>query len=275
MDTDPAPPETVRDYFVHELRRRRRLAGLSQADLARQMNYSPALIGMVETHQRPPTHEFLAVCDRVLGCDGALLGLWPLLAHDVHPHWFRSFVALEAEAVALNEFEVLAIPGLLQTEDYARANLVVGWPPKPAAEIETSIAARLQRQQILERDDPPLLWFVIDESVLFRPFGSRQIMVDQLWHLVRATERPFIRLSVLPMASSSHIGVDGAFALMELPRQERIAYIEGPAAGQVISDPAAVERCRLAFDAIRGQALSVEESVELIVRTIGERYESP
>lgn len=267
------PPETVREYFVSELRRRRHVVGLSQEQLARRITYSSGLVSMVESGQRAPTYEFTAACDRELDCDGALLRVWPLLQQDVHPAWFKSFVALESEAVALHEFEVLAVPGLLQTEAYARANLAGSWPPRSNEDLASALDARLDRQRILDRDQPAMQSIVLDESVLLRPVGGPGVMADQLWHLLRMAQRSFIRMLVLPMERSGRISVDGAFTLLELPHNDRVAYVEGPASGRVIVEPDAVERCRLAFDAIRSQALSMEESAELILRTIGERYE--
>lgn len=279
MDTDPAPPETprsadtVRGYFIAELRRRRRSAGLSQAELGRKINYSDALVCMVETFQRPPTREFTAACDKALGCDGGLLELWPLLEQDAHPKWFRSYVALEAEATALHTFDVQAVPGLLQTEAYARANLGAVWPPKDPEMHEQAVQARLARQKILDRASPPLLWFILDESILIRSVGGAAVMAEQLRHLLALSERPFVRLLVLPLIRAGSAPMDGPFVLMELSVHERVAYVEGPATGRVIVEPAGVEHCRIAFDAIRAQSLPVEDSRDLILRTIGERYE--
>ncbi len=135
--SDPArslenwPPETLREYFGAEVRRLRHAAKLSQEQLAEQIKYSGGLVSMVETCSRMPSQDFTERCDKVLGADGALIKLWPMLAREIHPKWFRSFVTLEADAVALHEFEILAVPGLLQTEAYARANLApLGHPSR-------------------------------------------------------------------------------------------------------------------------------------------------
>lgn len=269
------PPGTVAEYFISELRRHRHRAGLSQSQLARRISYSAGLVSMVETGQRAAGRDFTERCDEVLDTGGALLRMWPLLAQDVHPRWFQPFVGLEAEAEALHEFEVLAVPGLLQTEAYARANLAVGWPPKPRHELEQTLVARLARQRIMGRDEPPMLWFIIDESVLLRPFGDSAVMAEQLWHLVSLLREPYARLAILPMGKSGRAAVDGAFTVLEMPDNDHLAYVEGPASGRLIVDPSDVRRCERTFDAIRAQALSVEDSAALIVRTIGERYEHP
>lgn len=271
----PRPPETVREYFAAELVRLRRAAHLSQAQLAERICYSPGLVGMVETCQRMPSQDFTSRCDTTLNAGGALTRLWPMLSKEVHPTWFRSFVALEAEALAVYEFELQAIPGVLQIEEYARANLGTSWPPRTSGELEQLLALRLERQEIIDRDNPPMLWFVLDESILYRPVGTDATMASQLQHLLEVGTLPFVRLQILPMVRSGRAPVDAAFFVLSLPRGERLVYVEGPASGQIISDPAAVERCALAFDAIRAQALSAEESADLITRTMGERYGNP
>jgi transcriptional regulator with XRE-family HTH domain len=158
--------------YAAELRRWRQERGVTQERLAALTHYSAALVGMVEKLQRNPTREFTSRCDDVLATGGALARLLPLLAAESYPSWFRPFVEMEAEATAIQEFEVQVIAGLLQTEDYARA-VLNSWPPKSAEEIERRLAARLDRQRILDRTDPPLLSFVLDESVLRRPMGPR------------------------------------------------------------------------------------------------------
>ena len=146
-----------------------------------------------------------------------------MMAREIHPKWFRSFVTLEADAVALHEFELQAVPGLLQTEAYARANLAASWPPKSAQELEESLAARLERQQILERESPPMLWFVLDQSVLMRPVGTAAVMAEQMQRLLSAAELPYVRLLVLPLSRSGSAPMNGQFTVLELPRRERLA----------------------------------------------------
>jgi transcriptional regulator with XRE-family HTH domain len=269
------PPETVREYFAVELKQFRRVAGVTQDQLAEQIQYSAQLVSAVENCTRTPRLDFAQRCDRALGTGGSLSRMWYMLAKEVHPKWFRSFVALEAEATALREYEVRAVPGLLQTEAYARANLSASWPPKAPEELERVLSARLERQHIMDRDNPPMLWFVLDESVLYREVGGPAVMAEQLHRLVEMASRPFIGLVVLPMAHAGRAPMDGQFILLDLPRGERYAYVEGPASGQVIVDPGDVEKCARAFEMLLAQALPVEDSVALILRTIGERYAHP
>lgn len=157
-DPDETPPETLREYFVVQLRRFRHDRGLSQAQLAERINFSPGLISMVETLQRAPTADFTAACDAALDTGGALTNLLPMIAREAYPKWFQSFVALEGEAKTIEGFEVQLVPGLLQTEEYARAVFQPDWPPRDPTELDERLKARLERQAILDRAEPPLIW---------------------------------------------------------------------------------------------------------------------
>lgn len=187
------PPETLQEYFVAQLRRFRADRGLSQTQLAERINYSPGLISMVETLQRHPTADFTAACDTALDTGGALTALLPMLAREAYPSWFRSFAALESEAEGIEGFEVQMVPGLLQTEEYARAVFELAWPRPDAEDVDTMLRARMDRQLVLDRQRPPTLWMVLDESVLYRRVGSDQVMSRQLTHLLAMAQRPASR----------------------------------------------------------------------------------
>lgn len=270
--TDETPPETVHEYFVAQLRRLRQDRGLSQAQLARHLNYSPGLIGMVETRQRPPTADFAEACDREFATGGTLAALVPLIAREAYPSWFRSYVALEAEAVAIDEFEVQVVPGLLQTEGYARAVFSPDWPPRSHKELEQRLAARLTRQALLEREQPPLLWFILDESVLRRPVGSTADMAEQLDRLVSLTDRTHIKIQILPLTRAGRAPLDGSFVLLYLRDGEQLAYLEGPGGGTILPGHETRDRCARSFDVMRAEALSQAESATLISRVREELY---
>ncbi|MGA8116293.1 MAG: helix-turn-helix transcriptional regulator [Actinocatenispora sp.] len=263
--------ESTRRFFADELRRLRHERGLTQEQLAQRISYSTGTVSMIEKLQRNPTPGFTEKCDEVLETGGALTRLLPLLSREAYPSWFRPFVKLEAEAVAIQEFEVQVIAGLLQTEDYARAVLNT-WPPKKTDEIEHRLAARMERQQVLTRDDPPLLSYVLDESVLRRPMGGAAVMAGQLQHLIDVAQLPHIQLQILTFDRATNAPTDGSFFVLELPRGDRVVYVEGPAGGRLIPDRTAVQEFARAFDAARCQALAVEDSIALIARVRGELY---
>ncbi|MEV0843711.1 helix-turn-helix transcriptional regulator [Actinocatenispora sera] len=257
--------------YAAELRRWRQERGVTQERLAALTHYSAALVGMVEKLQRNPTREFTSRCDDVLRTGGALARLLPLLAAESYPSWFRPFVEMEAEATAIQEFEVQVVPGLLQTEAYARA-ILDSWPPKKADEIERRLTARLERQAILTREDPPLLSFVLDESVLRRPMGDSPMMADQLRHLVDIADHSHVQLQILTFERARKAPNDGTFVVIELPHHERCIYVEGPGNGRLIPEPHIVDAYTRAFDAARSQALPVEDSIEMIERLRRELY---
>lgn len=219
-----------------------------------------------------PSQDFTERCDKILGADGALIKLWPMLAREIHPKWFRSFVTLEADALVIHEFGIQAVPGLLQTKEYARASLGTSWPPKTSEELEEALNARLERQQLLDRKSPPMLWFVLDESIFQRLVGSPAVMSDQLSHLLELAKLPFLRILVLPMVRSGRVPADGPLIMLELPRREIVAYVEGPATARIVAEPDDVKRCAALFDVIRAEALPADESAELIARVRRELY---
>jgi hypothetical protein len=253
-----------------QYRRHREAAGLTQGQLAREIVFSESLVGMVETCKRVPKEDFVQACDRVLDTGGALHRIWQRMVASTFPAWFLPFADLEAAAAALFEFEPLAVPGLLQTEDYARAILRAGRPRDSDEEIERHVAARMARQAILGRDRPPLLWVVLDEAVLRRPVGGREVMRAQLARLVAASASPHIVIQVLPFAVGEHAGMGGARVIVRLPSEGEIVYVEGPGSGQFIGTPEDVAECALRFDLLRATALSPDESVALIHGMIDE-----
>ncbi|BCJ35848.1 transcriptional regulator [Actinocatenispora thailandica] len=229
---------------------------------------------MVETLQRTPTADFTAACDAALDTGGALSTLLPMLARDTFPKWFQSFVHLEEEARSINEFEVQLIPGLLQTADYARAVLETAWPPAPSvADADGRLTARLARQAVLERDPPPLLSVVLDESALRRPVGGPSVMARQLRHLTLVAARPHVRLHILTYAQSATAPLDGSFTVLETVHGEHIAYVEATGGGQLLPDPTDVERLTKTFEGSRGEALSTAESINYVDRLRKELYE--
>jgi transcriptional regulator with XRE-family HTH domain len=264
LDLDPA--SSVLAYFGSELRRYRGAAGLSQERLGEIVNYTGALIGMIETAKRTPTRDFAERCDAALNTDGALIRLWPLVNRGVFPSWFRGFVELEATATSILSFSVQVVPGLLQTESYARAVLLAGRHPT----VDDLVAARLDRQRILSRPKPPLLWVVLDEAVLRRRVGGPVVMREQLKRLVDSASSPRIVLQVLPFDVGAHAGTDGSLTILSFDEGSDAGYVEGIGSGQLMTGPEEVDRCRLVYDLVRAAALSPEASAEMISATMEE-----
>jgi transcriptional regulator with XRE-family HTH domain len=153
---------------------------------------------------------------------------WWAKYDDVMPDWFESYVGLEQATSLIRTYELQFVPGLFQTEDYARAVTVLGHRAAPAAEIERRVSLRMQRQELLRADDPPRMWAVIDESALRRPVGGRDAMRAQLRHLVDVADLPRVTLQVMPFSQGGHPAAGGSFTIMRFaePDLPDIVYIE-------------------------------------------------
>jgi hypothetical protein len=175
---------------------------------------------------------------------------------------FRPFVTAEAEARTLKTFEHTLVPGLLQTEDYARA-LVEAYPGLSEDEVAARVAAKLDRQKVLDTEEPPWLWAIVDEQVLRREIGGPAVMAVQLAKLAEFARRPRVTIQVIS-AARAHTGLVGAFVIAELAEHPTVAYLDSVLDGQTVQDPGMVEMATVVFDTIRTDALSRAESQEFI-----------
>ncbi|PLW74150.1 helix-turn-helix domain-containing protein [Streptomyces sp. SCUT-3] len=251
---------SVLAFFGAELRRLREAAGLTQKQLGEVIYCTGSLVGQIETARKPPTREFTERADAGLGAEGALLRLWPLVSRNSLPPWFREFAELEATATTICTFQSQLVHGLLQTEEYARA-VFSSYRPQ---NLEQKVTARMERQRILQRADPPVLWLVLDEAVLRRPVGGAGVMYAQLARLLECLSHPLVHVQVLPAAVGEHPGLLGSFTVLTFDDTPDIAYSESYEAGQVIINPQAVKARSLRYDLLRATALSPQDSADLI-----------
>jgi transcriptional regulator with XRE-family HTH domain len=258
------PGASTLAFFGAELRRHRIAAGLSQDDLGRAINFSGALVGRVEMAERMPSQDFAERCDEALHTGGFFGRFRDLVKREAFPSWFGPFVEYEEKASKIYNWDNRVVPGLLQTEDYARAIARTGRPREAREVIERDAAARMDRQAILARDNPPLLWCVIDESVLRRPIGGPQTMREQLKRLIEAADSASTVLQVLPFTDTEHHGADGALTILEPADGPPVAYAEGWRSGRLIESAAEVADAIMVFDLIRAAALPRGASLELI-----------
>jgi transcriptional regulator with XRE-family HTH domain len=249
--------------FAAELQAARAKAGMTRDELAARINYSASLIGMVESMRRVPSLDFAQRCDDALGTTGTLARLHKHLRTAPFPSWFRPFAQHEAEATALRTFQLALVPGLLQTADYARAVLRtrVG---ATEDEIEQHLTARLDRQAILDRDAPPLLWVVLDQGVLLRPVGGREVMRAQLDHLIDMTERPNVIIQTVPSGVGAHEGLTGSFVIADFAGAPSILYLETALTGMVVERPEDVASVILTYDTLKAEAVPRAASLELL-----------
>jgi transcriptional regulator with XRE-family HTH domain len=272
-------------WFADELRAHRGAHGWTQAELAAKIAYSESLIAQVETGRKAPTPELARALDRVFatpgftedtpdvpGTPGTFGRLVARLRNLPFPASFRSFAPHEAEAAALYTFEHSLIPGLLQTEAYARAILETH-PDVTEDVVSERLAGRLFRQEILERDDPPppVVCALVDQSALNREIGGAAVMRDQLVHLAAMSRRPNITVQVIPN-TGAHLGLLGAFTVADLGGSPGIVNMEDIADGRVTEDAATVSMVALRFHTLRGDALSKGASRDLIEGVIQERW---
>src|SRR5271166_534012 len=201
---------TPRQVFGAMLRYYRERAGLSRTELARQISKSVSLIQAIELGQRAATADVTEDLERVLPADGALTRLREEigdgLGYQAYPSWFQEWLVSEREAKKLRLFGPLLVPGMLQTEGYARAVFGTRFGATDE-EIDEQVAARLKRQEILDRDDPPALWIIVDELVLRRPVGGRYVMRDQIGRLIEAAHRPHVSVQVISSSVGAYRGL--------------------------------------------------------------------
>ena len=260
------PDNSFAALFGAELARLRNAANLSQADLGQRINFSGGHVSMVEIAKRLPSEDFAKSCDGVLDTGGLLERLWPFVNRDVFPTWFQGYVELEAQAKKIQIYECQNVPGLLQTEGYARAILEACW----THQLEERVAARLSRQAIFENSSAPLMWSLIDEAVIRRPVGGPEVMRGQLKHLADMAAARRIVVQVVPFSVGAHACTDGMLTLLSFRDGPDTVYVERSGNGHLIDEVDEVARCQLRYDLTRAAALSPEASVRLITEAMEE-----
>jgi transcriptional regulator with XRE-family HTH domain len=268
---EPDPSRSPRIQFGTELRKFRLSAGFTQRKLCDAVHLSISQLSMIENGHRAPTVDLARRADETLGLGTTLTGLLDRLnrAAAQLPRWFRPWLDFEREAAALRMWEPLMVPGLLQTEDYARA-ILSREPGITAEQAEEHVAARLDRQSILKRPKPPMLWVILDEGVLHRPIASSEVMKGQFEYLLEVAENPRISLQVLPYQACSVVGLLGGFVIADMQRgSSPVAYIDSQSTEDRVSDRAdEVEGLAFRYDVIRVDALSRHESLSMIKETV-------
>ncbi|WP_433173395.1 helix-turn-helix domain-containing protein [Actinoallomurus sp. CA-150999] len=255
---------TPQAIWGRELRHYRKAASLTQAQLATKIFCSESLISSIETGQAPARPEFAKDADEALDTGGALSRTldWRKGA-PAYPAWFVDWIPVEDGAVQLRVFEIDLVHGLLQTPDYARALL---------GGDEAAVEARLLRQSILTREDPPppALYCVLDESALRRNVGGAKVMYEQLQHLLLLGDRDNINIQIVP--SRAHRGLRGPFAVATSEDGSEVAHAENAFGGAVSTRPEDLATVVTSWEAIRTEALPADMSKELIRRIVEELW---
>lgn len=248
----------------------RRRAGLSQQQLGDAIGYSLELVASVEQGRRPAKAAFTTAAERVLKAGGVLDVLQDEVDRAKLPRFFRNVALIEAEAVARFSYDPLLVPGLLQTEAYARAVFGSHCPPLSEETIDQHTEARLSRQKLLTRVPLAELSFIIAEEALRNPVGNVQIMRDQWQRLMEVGALRNLDIQIMPAASGCHSGLNGPFVVLETKEHQHLGYVESQEVGCVVQDPAEVSSFGLRHGKLRSQALNGVESARLIERLVGE-----
>ena len=250
----------------------RRVAGLTQTELGLRVGLDEQTVASIEQGRRALKPDVAARADEVLDTKGMLAaGVANLPDVDQFPMWAEVYMEHEREAIALSWYDNAVLPGLLQTEAYVRAVLRNRVPAYDADEVETRTAARLERQEILHRRNPPTLSFVVWEPVLLMALGGPEVRRGQLRHLREIAELPCVSLQFLLLSSPCHAGVNGPFILLETPDHQHLAYTESQRGSQWVSDADEVSRLARKYAMLRTQALTTQDSTGLLDRLLGEQ----
>lgn len=175
--------------------------------------------------RRRPTNEFAAAADKALQTGGLLAEVLEAANRERSENWFAPWRGFEEHAVGLRAFEPCLIPGLLQTEEYARAIISAGGL-LPEAEAEKLVELRIERQRLLFRGNPPLCVFVLDQSALARLVGGHPVRDAQLGHLRELASVRHVRIHVIPADYGEHVGLTGGFMLADLPDRDQVIYLK-------------------------------------------------
>ncbi|MFD8690850.1 helix-turn-helix domain-containing protein [Streptomyces sp. NPDC059651] len=249
----------------------RKAARMTQSALAEQFCVGEDTIASIEQGRRPLQADFACRLDELLGTKGVLqVAVAKVPQKERFPAFVQDFVDYEQKAVSLHWYETQVVPGLLQTEEYARFVFSCLFPPIDAAEQEEWVTARLDRQKLLTRKPPPILHFLMEESILRGRIGSAQVLHDQVRHLRQCVELPFLNVQIVPMALPKHAGLAGPMVLLETPDHDHLGYVEGQLTSVLHDDPDDVSVLQLKYGMLRSQALPIENSVRLLDELLGE-----
>jgi transcriptional regulator with XRE-family HTH domain len=268
-----------------QLRRLREAANISREDAGYHIRASGSKIsrmelGRVSFKERDVTDllELYGVTNAgerdklVQLCHEANAPAWWQKYQDVVPDWFAVYVGLEEAAQLIRIYEVQFVPGLLQTEDYARAVVQQGAPGLDPAEVERRVAVRMGRQQLLTKDNPPKMWAIVDEAALRRPMGGREVLIAQIERLMDAVSEPYVTLQIMPFRYGGHAAEGGAFTIMRFPEADLpdMVYMEYLTGALYLDKPDEVERYAAVMERLSVAGTSPDKTRELLAGMLKE-----
>lgn len=269
-----------------ELRRARQASGLTQDQVAREMDWSPSKIIRIESASSGISANDLKALLQLYGVtDSAQVDSLLALARagrerspssayrDVAPPPLLALIEYESAAHAVRQFENMFIPGILQTEDYARAVIQDYYDePLGSDKLRALVELRVQREGLFDSDNPPSFHFILDEAAIRRLVGGSSVMRSQLGQLIELAGRPHITIEVIPFSAGLHPGMKGPFEIIEFadPADSDIVYLESPRGDIFTEDPEETSMCREAFERLRKSSLGPRDSLTRLARIADE-----
>ncbi|MFI9603565.1 helix-turn-helix domain-containing protein [Streptomyces sp. NPDC052043] len=251
-------------YCGGQIKLWREEAQVTRQSLAEEAGYDYEYVKSMECGRRRPTLRLLQIADQLCRAGGKLVAAHEFLKPEPFPARSQEYMALEAEAIAVHDYSLGLIPGLLQVEQYARALIGESCPPLDDETVEERVRARLERQGALTSRSKVVYGFVLYEAALRTEVGGREVMRQQLLHLPEIGGRRNVAIQVLPFGRCGGLALNGSFILLETDEHERFAYVEGPETSVLHADANRVSDLVQVHGMIRMQALGVEESAAFI-----------
>ncbi|MFJ4789674.1 helix-turn-helix domain-containing protein [Streptomyces sp. NPDC088794] len=270
MVDEPEASDSLRTFGA-VLQALREHAGLGREEFGALVGYSKHTVASIELGRRMPDRALMERAEEALGNAGALRRAFPTLARQPGlAAWFRRWARLEGEAITLYTYECRLIPGLLQTEAYARTLFANQLPPLDDEQIEAQWVARAERQLLLRERPNTAFGFILEEHLFRRRTGGVEVTRELIDHVLEVAEQRNVEIQIMPMAQEAHAGLGGPMRLLETSENQRFAYCEGQESGQFIADPKVVSILQMRYARMRSQALTLHDSLSLLQRIRGD-----
>lgn len=264
LNNEDSEKPTPRLVLGRHLQRLRADAELSQRGLAERVGYPHTYLSRVERGEQLPSEALAEALDAYFGTHGLFVELLELAQDSTIPDYGRQVLEKEEKAARIQVFDSSLVPGLLQTEGYARSLIRSTLPGASESDIEERVATRMRRKRIFDKASRPLYWAIMDESAIRRPVGGSSCMAQQIGHIISVAEASHVSVQVLPFTKGEHPLMGGCLNLLTLENGATIGYAESFASGELIEAPRRLLRLTQRFDDARSLALPKGETLDLL-----------
>ncbi|MGW2404722.1 helix-turn-helix domain-containing protein [Streptomyces sp. NPDC001739] len=265
-------PKRITSWHVigAQLSHFRKAARLTQPGLAEAVGLHEDTIGSIEQGRRALKIDLAETLDELLDTKGALaVAVSKVPEREKLPAFVQDLLEHEEEALTLLSYENHVVPGLLQTESYARALFHCLYPPIHDELADDWVSARLDRQKLWDRKPPPIANFILEEVILRRPIGGPDVLREQIRHVRQYAELPFLGVQIMPTSRANHASLAGPMVLLETPEHDHLAYIEAQRISFLVDDLDEVSVYQQKYGMLRSQALTPEETMSLLDDLLG------